>query len=51
VGQPVGLGEVRKEYAGSAQAFEMAMAKAALDIAQRRSDEPMAVRYRNLIGK
>ena len=48
LGQPVGLGEVRKQYAGSAQAFEMA--KAALDIAQRR-DEPMAVRYRNLIGR
>ena len=43
-----GLGEVRKQYAESAQAFDMA--KAALDIAQRRSDEPMAVRYRHLIG-
>ena len=49
LGQPVGLDEVRKQYAGSAQAFEMA--KAPLDIALRRSDEPMAVRYRHLIGR
>ncbi len=49
LGQPVGLAEVRKQYAGSAQAFDIT--KAALDIAQRRSDEPMAVRYRNLIGR
>ncbi|MGI8782192.1 MAG: alpha/beta hydrolase [Acidobacteriota bacterium] len=47
LGQPVGLAEVRKQYAGSAEAF--AFAKAALDIAQRRSDEPLAVRYRDLI--
>jgi hypothetical protein len=49
LGQPVGLSEVRKQYAGSVEAFDMA--KASLDIAQRRSDEPMAVRYRNLIGR
>lgn len=49
LGQPVGLGEVRKQYAESARAFEMA--NATLDIAQRRSDEPIAVRYRNLIGR
>jgi hypothetical protein len=31
------------------EAFETA--KASLDIARRRSDEPMAVRYRNLVGR
>jgi cephalosporin-C deacetylase-like acetyl esterase len=49
LGQAVGLDEVRKQYAGSVEAFETA--KASLDIARRRSDEPMAVRYRNLVGR
>jgi cephalosporin-C deacetylase-like acetyl esterase len=51
LGHRVGIGEVRKQYARSSEAFRGSGVEASLQIAERRSDEGVAAIYRGLINR
>jgi pimeloyl-ACP methyl ester carboxylesterase len=51
LGHQVGIGEVRKQYARSLEAFRASGLEASLRIAERRTDEGVAAIYRGLINQ